>query len=461
MGKGRIFGVILLLLGLGCFAMYFVLGDQIKSEFKVVFDSNGGTAVAEQVVQNGEKVNKPTDPTKENSEFLEWQLDGVAYVFDNPVTKDMTLKASWKEYTMHTIKVTLEEKEYTASVIEGETFNVSALNMPEKEGFDIKLYNGSDEEVDLTQPINNDMVLIGKYVEIKTYTVKFDSQGGTSAEEAKVQENEKVSEPSVTKDGYTFDGWYLDSEKFDFGTPITKDITLKAKWVENGKINVTFMADDKVYKTSSVKENTKVSKPSNPTKKGYKFVEWQTESGEKFDFDTKITEEIKLIAKFEESNTKTVSFNSDGGSKVSSQEVEEGAKAKKPSNPTKSGYVFKEWQLNGETYDFDKEVTDDIALKAVWEKEEKKYTVKFDTSGGSEIANQTVTEGAKATKPADPTKEGYKFVEWLYNNATYDFDTEVTKDITLVARYEKDSTAANTPDTTENTGDVNPVDEDK
>ena len=54
MGKGKILGVIFLLLGLGSIAMYFVVGDQIKSEFKVVFDSNGGTAVAEQIVKNGE-----------------------------------------------------------------------------------------------------------------------------------------------------------------------------------------------------------------------------------------------------------------------------------------------------------------------------------------------------------------------------------------------------------------------
>ena len=436
MGK-KLLGVVCLLLGIGCFGVYFLYGDQF-SNHKVIFDSNGGTAVAEQTIKNGDKAVKPTDPTKENSEFVEWQIDGVSYVFDNPVTKDITLKASWLEHKMFTVKVILEEKEYSVKVLDGDKIIINDLAMPEKEGSTIKLYNENDEEIDLTNPITKDMNLTAKYVEIVKYTIKFDSQGGTKVESVTVNGDDKIDEPEVTRDGYTFDGWYLENEKFDFSTPITKNITLKAKWTEKGKINVTFMVDDKVYKTSSVKENTKVSKPSNPTKKGYKFVEWQTESGEKFDFDAKITEEIKLIAKFEESNTKTVSFNSDGGSKVSSQEVEVGEKAKKPSNPTKSGYTFKEWQLNGTTYNFNDAVNDDIALKAVWEKEEIKYTVTFNTNGGNKINSQTVVEGGRASKPGDPVKEGYTFVEWIgEDHNAYDFSTPVNKNITITARYEK------------------------
>ena len=38
-----------------------------------------------------------------------------------------------------------------------------------------------------------------------------------------------------TRDGYTFDGWYLDGEKYDFSTPVTEDITLVAKWAETAK----------------------------------------------------------------------------------------------------------------------------------------------------------------------------------------------------------------------------------
>jgi len=65
------------------------------------------------------------------------------------------------------------------------------------------------------------------------FTVTFDSNGGTSVSSVVVTKDEKVSEPTnPTKDGYTFDGWYLDGEKYDFSTPVTKDITLKAGWTK-------------------------------------------------------------------------------------------------------------------------------------------------------------------------------------------------------------------------------------
>lgn len=64
----------------------------------------------------------------------------------------------------------------------------------------------------------------------------------------------------------------------------------------------------------------------------------------------------------------TVIFNSDGGSTTEQQEVKENEKVVKPNDPTRGGYNFVEWQLNGVKYDFDSEVKSDIELKAKWEK---------------------------------------------------------------------------------------------
>ena len=65
------------------------------------------------------------------------------------------------------------------------------------------------------------------------FTVTFDSNGGTNVSSVVVTKDETVSEPTnPTKDGYTFNGWYLDGEKYDFSTPVTKDITLKAQWTK-------------------------------------------------------------------------------------------------------------------------------------------------------------------------------------------------------------------------------------
>ena len=67
--------------------------------------------------------------------------------------------------------------------------------------------------------------------------------------------------------------------------------------------------------------------------------------------------------------THTVTFDSNGGSKVDSQTVENGKRVSKPSDPTKDGYQFAGWQLHGKNYDFDDPVTDDITLVAQWRQE--------------------------------------------------------------------------------------------
>ena len=64
------------------------------------------------------------------------------------------------------------------------------------------------------------------------------------------------------------------------------------------------------------------------------------------------------------------------------------------------------------------------------------YTVTFDTDGGSAIEAQTVASGAVVTPPTVPTKEGYTFAGWYLEDAPYNFETPVTADITLVAKWE-------------------------
>ena len=68
----------------------------------------------------------------------------------------------------------------------------------------------------------------------------------------------------------------------------------------------------------------------------------------------------------------------------------------------------------------------------------EKFTVTFNSNGGSAVTSQTVDNGAKATEPADPTKSGYTFGGW-YKNAdcteAFNFDTTITADITLYAKW--------------------------
>lgn len=77
------------------------------------------------------------------------------------------------------------------------------------------------------------LFITGCGCEKQTVTVTFDTDGGTKVELQTVEKGENAVEPSApTKDGYTFDGWYLNGEKFDFSKNLDKDITLEARWTK-------------------------------------------------------------------------------------------------------------------------------------------------------------------------------------------------------------------------------------
>ena len=137
----------------------------------------------------------------------------------------------------------------------------------------------------------------------------------------------------------------------------------------------------------------------------------------------------------------TVSFNTDGGSAITDEEVRVGTKATKPADPTKSGYVFDGWYKENTfttVFDFDAAITADTTVYA---KFTQVFTVSFDTDGGTAIASQSVKNGETATKPADPTKTGYTFDDWYEEDTftnVFDFTDPITADTTVYAKFTQD-----------------------
>ena len=66
-----------------------------------------------------------------------------------------------------------------------------------------------------------------------------------------------------------------------------------------------------------------------------------------------------------------------------------------------------------------------------------KYTVSFNSAGGSEVASRQVEYGRKVSRPEDPMREGYLFVGWKFGEEDFDFDWIVTEDIVLTAVWKK------------------------
>lgn len=287
-GKKRtiiiVIGVVLII---ACLVAYFIFANK---KYTITFDSDGGSVVEKQIVKRGEKVNKPTDPTRDGYIFIEWDLGSSIYDFSAKVTRNLILKAIWKE----------------------------------QEG--------------------------GKV----TYVVNFNTDGGNSVSNQIINKDKTIIKPQdPVRDGYKFLGWYSNNVLFDFNTPVTTNLELVAKW-EKVKDNSTTGTTTTTKKNDTTSSTTKKT----TTKKN----------------DTTNTTTKKTTTNTTEVKKYTVTFDSNGGSKVSSKEVTSGSKVSKPSNPTRTGYKFSGWTLNNKAYDFNSKVTSNIILVAKWTA--KTYTVK-------------------------------------------------------------------------------------
>ena len=70
----------------------------------------------------------------------------------------------------------------------------------------------------------------------------------------------------------------------------------------------------------------------------------------------------------------SVTFDTDGGNEIPAVSVNKDDTVARPQNPTKNGFTFAYWELDGEEFDFSQPITADIKLKAIWEAKESVYT---------------------------------------------------------------------------------------
>lgn len=150
------------------------------------------------------------------------------------------------------------------------------------------------------------------------------------------------------------------------------------------------------------------------------------------------------ILRFPRKNGYTVSFDTDGGTTIPSQTVENGGLVTAPDDyPSKTGHRFQGWYVDGVPYDFTQPVRSDMVITAKWKA--NTYEVYFD-AGASEdwYPMQTITYGGKVVKPVDPTLDGYVFAGWMLDGKAYSFDTPVADDMTLTASWKTAQTLTHT-----------------
>src|SRR5690554_7136806 len=290
------------------------------------------------------------------------------------------------------------------------------------------------------------------------FTINFDSNGGSEVSSIKTDGKSSITLPNdPIKDGYSFAGWYWDNSTFrDLFTVnsllergISGNLTVYAKWNEEdtpiGAIKVTFnsMGGSEVNPQYVQKDNT-IAIP-NTSKVGYTLDGWYTSlnNGQTFDekwsfTNNKVTTDITLYAKWI-INQYTITFNSNGGSSVSSITQDYLHAALPISDPTKVGYTFAGWYSDSNlstAYTFTTMPAEDITLYAKWIINQ--YTITFNSNEGSSVSSITQDYATTVSKPTDPTKVGYTFAGWYSDSnlsTAYTFTTMPAEDIALYAKW--------------------------
>ena len=346
-------------------------------KYNIYFNANGanGNMTFQQATYGEPTKLKANQFAKDGYVFIGWSLSSNGEIlykdesYVNVKVGGLTLYAIFEEatykinYNLAGGKVTNNPTTYTIS-------SDYVFNKPTKEGYKfVGFYTEDGKLVESTLGLSGNLYLTAKYEAI-TYNITYTSDLSidTNLLPKVYSKDNVVTFDSLTKLGYEFMGWYLNGKLVTSTLNMTGDIKLEARfkiieykitYVLNGANN----HQDNPLKYTIKDELTFKA----PTKAGYTFNGWYF-SGT----DTKVesiigkTGDLVLEARFTPEKV-TVTFV-DGNKEIEKVEIDYNSTISQITDPTKEGYVFNSWYLDGNKYDFSKPVTKDITLKAFYNK---------------------------------------------------------------------------------------------
>lgn len=236
-----------------------------KVYYTVTFFTDGGTTFANQVLESGQLVVKPEDPVKEGFTFNGWQINGVNYDFNQPVTSDITISAVWvenpeeeepeenpddnkdKEPEKFTVKFdgnggTLGGNCGNQTIEEGnKARNVCSAS---RSGYTLVGFNTSKSATSSnisTKKITSNTTFYAIWKKnIVYYSVKFNLNGGSlggTCNNLRIESGTSLTSSQLnvckpTKKYYTLSGWTNSSGGNAVGTRVNGDMTVSAKWTK-------------------------------------------------------------------------------------------------------------------------------------------------------------------------------------------------------------------------------------
>ena len=297
----------------------------------------------------------------------------------------------------------------SATYAEGAEIAAPAEN-PTKEGYTFAGWSlDGTNVVTFPQTMGTaDVTYTAIFVENAKYKATFLVDGAAYGDVNSYAEGEQIVAPAdPSKTGYTFTGWDP-----AVGTMGNADMTFNAKF-EAKTYNVKFMNGDAQHDANTVKYDGAYTLPAEPTKDGYTFAGWVDAEGNAMPATHTTDGDVTFYAKWVTSAF-DAKFYLDAAKTdlYDTKSVEFGAAITAPAAPSKTGYTFKGWSLDGSTV---------LADLGTMDTEGKDFIAVFEalSSGVTFYDGDTVLEtktgnfGDKINAIDNPTKAGYTFAGWV------------------------------------------------
>ncbi|NLO46344.1 MAG: hypothetical protein GX107_07625 [Clostridiales bacterium] len=403
---------------------------QAAQSYIVSFDSNGGTAVSNITVTNGFPFGSLSTPIKDGYTFSGWYMNDNTTLITSSTIADLSgnikLYAHWAA-NANTISFNTNGGTPCSDILVNSDSAYGTLPVTSKTGYEFcGWFYDNDTTIygDTTIMINAAHTLFAKWSAL-TYTVSFDSEGGSSHSDITVTfAGSYGALPTPVKAGCAFLGWYYNDNLITPSSTVQKasNHTLTASWTTAQTYEVYFDSNggEEVGYSKTVASGATLGTLPVPIRTGYDFDSWTypnistlVNSSTIFDYG----EDITLRARWTKS-IYTVTLDSDGGSECAPFTVQYNMTYMllPETNPTRTGYSFDGWYLNGtqitsSTLCYQ---TSNHTIKAKWTV--NTYTVSFNSASGSEAASKSVTYSeAYGTLPST-SRYGHEFLGWYLND---------------------------------------------
>ena len=415
-----------------------------------------------QNIEKGKLVTMPSvNPSTNLYDFTGWYTDATATtLFDFAtvtVSSRLTIYAGWElRVTKYNVTFDLNYSGSSAPTIlqvaSGSTINAPV--QPVREGYQFKFWS-TQADANYIFDFDNSIIattnLYAIWEKEFTLTYVYNQIGVEDSHIIYGETQNTVLPEDPSRQNFNFGGWFTNVElttPFTHGNSLTQDTSVYARWIRTS-YTVTF---DLNYSNSTpiiiyASINTDVPVPTAPTRDGYVFKGWYTNSNEQeddhlYNFAAVSNDETVIYAKWAMLYTISFDLNYEDSPALVTNLVEEGTEVE-AFTPSRQGYNFSGWYIDAQTttvYDYAL-VTGAFTLYAKWTDSTvitDEFNVVFDLNyTGADPIVQTVASNTVAVRPTDPVREGYRFLGWMTTptgSTSYKFNA-VTEDVTVYARW--------------------------